>query len=188
LASALPFDQLRAVSKPLAPLDKHQRMFSLCSLRREAYHIALSRTPSGAFAWAADGIRAHSLGSGHYGETLLSGLPPEERERRSLMVIQTGYFDDSGSDALSQYYVLAGFIASVEQWEKVSTKWRHVLDKEPNLRYFKMKEAMNMVRQFERGWTVPLRNQRILSLSRLLRNWTQFVSNASLSAHTSIYS
>jgi hypothetical protein len=94
-----------------------------------------------------------------------SGLAThEEREGRPLMILQTGYFDDSGSDVGSQYYVLAGFIASVEQWKAFSNKWAETLNKEPALRYFKMSEAMAMDGQFRRGWTVPLCNQRILEL------------------------
>jgi hypothetical protein len=84
------------------------------------------------------------------------------------MVLQTGYFDDSGSDIGSQWYVLAGFIAPVEQWKAVSTKWAATLDKEPSLRYFKMSEAMAMDGQFRRGWTVPLRDQRILELVEII--------------------
>jgi hypothetical protein len=84
------------------------------------------------------------------------------------MILQTGYFDDSGSDAGSQWYVLAGFIASVEDWKAVSTKWAETLNKEPSLRYFKMSEAMAMEGQFRRGWTVPLRNQRILELVEII--------------------
>jgi hypothetical protein len=100
-----------------------------------------------------------------YIDALVSGLAtPAERERRPLMVSQTGYFDDSGSHFGSQWYVLAGFIASVEQWKTVSTKWAQVLDKEPSLSYFKMSEAMAMDGQFRRGWTVPLRDQRIMEL------------------------
>jgi hypothetical protein len=85
-----------------------------------------------------------------------------------LNIVKTGYFDDSGSDANSRYYVLAGFIASVEQWKDASIKWRRVLDQEPALRYFKMSEAMAMEGQFKTGWTVPLRNQRILELVQVI--------------------
>jgi hypothetical protein len=85
------------------------------------------------------------------------------------MVLQAGYFDDSGSDAKSKYYVLAGFIASVDQWRTVSTKWRQILDKEPRLAYFKMSEAMNMEGQFKTGWTAPLRDQRIFELVEIIQ-------------------
>jgi hypothetical protein len=84
------------------------------------------------------------------------------------MVLQTGYFDDSGSDSGSRWYVLAGFIASVENWKTVATKWHDTLKKEPGLPYFKMAEAMAMDGCFRRGWTVPLRDQRILELVQII--------------------
>ena len=60
-----------------------------------------------------------------YIDALVSGLAtPEERERRPLMILQTGYFDDSGSDIGSRYYVLAGFLAPVELL-LVLTQLRH---------------------------------------------------------------
>jgi Protein of unknown function (DUF3800) len=100
-----------------------------------------------------------------YVDALVSGLAkPEEREGRRLMVMQTGYFDDSGSDLGSRWYVLGGFLASVEEWKAVSTKWAQVLAREPALDYFKMSQAMAMDGPFRRGWTVPLRNQRIMEL------------------------
>jgi hypothetical protein len=70
--------------------------------------------------------------------------------------MQIGYFDDSGSDAGSQWYVLAGFVAPTEIWNVISIKWRAALNKEPHLRYFKMRGAMNMEGQFKRGWTIPI--------------------------------
>jgi hypothetical protein len=86
-------------------------------------------------------------------------------------IMQTGYFDDSGSDAGSQWYVLSGFIASTEIWNAISIKWRAALNKDPCLRYFKMREAMNMEGQFKRGWTIPLRNQRIFELVEIIEEF-----------------
>ena len=100
-----------------------------------------------------------------YIDALVSGLAPVEREKRSLMVLQAGYFDDSGSDAGSRWYVLAGFLATVEQWKSVATKWDETLHREPNdLRYFKMAHAMALDGQFRRGWTAPLRDKLITEL------------------------
>jgi hypothetical protein len=80
------------------------------------------------------------------------------------MVIQTGYFDDSGSDAGSEWYVLAGFIAPDHAWTTVAESWSKTIAKEPGIRYFKMSEAMAMEGQFRTGWTTPLRNQLIMEL------------------------
>jgi hypothetical protein len=91
------------------------------------------------------------------------GYHPGEREAHRFMVMQTGYFDDSGSHAASQYYVLAGFVAPVSDWKLVSDEWAHTINEE-GLSYFKMSHAMAMDGQFKRGWTIPLRDQLILKL------------------------
>jgi len=96
-------------------------------------------------------------------DALVSGLAtPEERERRPLMVLQTGYFDDSGSDQGSRWYVLAGFLAPVEEWKAVAGAWAETLKRE-ELPFFKMSSAMAFDGSFRR-WTAPLRNQLILEL------------------------
>jgi hypothetical protein len=79
------------------------------------------------------------------------------------MILQAGYFDDSGSDLGSRYYVLAGFIAPVEQWKVVETEWAKILDSE-GLPHFKMSQAMALDGPFRRGWTAPLRDKLILQL------------------------
>jgi hypothetical protein len=83
------------------------------------------------------------------------------------MVLQSGYFDDSGSDTGSQYYVVAGFLAPAEQWKGVSNQWAAVLKRE-SLPYFKMSQAMALKGPFRRGWTAPLRNKLILELVEVI--------------------
>jgi hypothetical protein len=83
------------------------------------------------------------------------------------MVMQTGYFDDSGSHAASEYYVLAGFVAPVSDWKLVSDEWARTINEE-GLSYFKMCHAMAMDGQFKRGWTIPLRDQLILKLVNII--------------------
>ncbi|WFU43476.1 hypothetical protein QA640_14100 [Bradyrhizobium sp. CB82] len=100
-------------------------------------------------------------------DALVSGLPAAEQEAHRLMVLQTGYFDDSGSHAASEYYVLAGFVAPVSDWKFVADEWARILNEE-GLAYFKMREAMAMEGEFKRGWTVPLRDQLILKLVGLI--------------------
>jgi hypothetical protein len=83
------------------------------------------------------------------------------------MALQTGYFDDSGSDTGSRYYVLAGFIAPNDQWTDVANKWRAALDRE-NIPFFKMAHAMALDGIFRRGWTAPLRDKLILELAEIV--------------------
>jgi Protein of unknown function (DUF3800) len=80
-----------------------------------------------------------------------------------LTVLRAGYFDDSGSDSASRWYVLAGFVATVDQWKGISKAWAQVLRRE-ELPYFKMSQAMAFDGPFRRNWTAPLRDQLILEL------------------------
>ena len=101
---------------------------------------------------------------------LVSGLPTGPRERRLLMPFHA-YIDDSGNEPQSPVYVLAGFIASVEQWAAFSTDWQAALDEAPRLEYFKMKEAASLHGQFGRhfGWTPAKRDDRLATFTRIIR-------------------
>jgi hypothetical protein len=57
------------------------------------------------------------------------------------MSMLQAFFDDSGSDAPSPLFVLAGLLCSTEKWNQFSVEWRRILEKEPRLDYFKMSEA-----------------------------------------------
>lgn len=80
-----------------------------------------------------------------------------------------GYFDDSGSHKENEIYVLAGFISTIEKWEKFNKAWRSKLDEGFGLRYFKMSEAMSLTGQFASGWTSGLRDQLVLELSEIIK-------------------
>ncbi|MFZ3340961.1 MAG: DUF3800 domain-containing protein [Terriglobales bacterium] len=62
------------------------------------------------------------------------------------------FVDDSGSDRQGPVYLLAGYVSSISSWEKFSVLWRKVLDEEPSIEYFKMREAESRKCQFE-GWS-----------------------------------
>jgi hypothetical protein len=85
------------------------------------------------------------------------------------MEVLTGYFDDSGSHAASEWYVLAGFVAPVSEWQIISDKWTGTLKRE-GIAHFKMREAMALDGQFKSGWTVPLRNQLIMKLVGIIED------------------
>jgi len=78
------------------------------------------------------------------------------------------YFDESGSDAKSQYFVLAGYVSSVDHWERFSDEWQRALERPPRLDYFKTREAFQLRDQFE-GWSEDQRNERIEDLWRIVR-------------------
>ena len=85
-----------------------------------------------------------------------------------LIFVLQGFFDDSGSHASDPYYVLAGFISTVESWESFSDEWRAKLNEYPGLQYFKMSEANAMKGQFRSGWNPRTRDQRVFELAEIV--------------------
>ena len=49
-----------------------------------------------------------------------------------------GYFDES---AHGNVFLIAGWVADFETWERFTADWRSVLDSEPSIRYFNHHEA-----------------------------------------------
>jgi hypothetical protein len=79
------------------------------------------------------------------------------------------YVDDSGNGQ-PPVFLLAGFVARDEQWEKFSAQWQEVLDGPPILEYFKMREAARLEGQFK-NWTERDRDSRLWEfLSVIKRN------------------
>jgi hypothetical protein len=104
---------------------------------------------------------------------LVSGFPPDKRENRLLMILSPqAVVDDSGSEPNSQFFVLAGFIASANNWAAFSDEWQAALDQTPRLEYFKMKEAIRLKDQFDEkhGWTDELRDDRIATFCRIIQS------------------
>jgi len=115
---------------------------------------------------------------------LVSGLPRPRWETWRFMVMQA-FVDDSGSDLQSRLFILAGFVASPEQWLVFTDDWQKALDLGPGLEYFKSNEAYGLKNQFDkkRGWTDEKRDQRIIKLAgviqqRIPERFVVAVSNA----------
>src|SRR4051812_21465009 len=98
--------------------------------------------------------------------SLVSGLPTDLRERRVMFFLQ-GAFDDSGSEPTSPFFVLAGFLANVGQWERFADAWQAKLRADPAIGYFKMSEAMGRYGEFD-GWPRALRDQKVLELAEII--------------------
>ena len=78
---------------------------------------------------------------------LIPAYPDEVREFRHLMIINP-CIDDSGSDPGQSHFVLGGYLAPAEEWLRFSDEWQTMLDCEPRIRYFKLKEAVRLKDQF----------------------------------------
>jgi hypothetical protein len=90
-------------------------------------------------------------------------------------VVYQACIDDSGSEPQSPLFVLGGFVASAEAWTKFSDEWDAALKEPPVLDYFKMVEAANLTEQFApaKGWTERKRDDRLLTLARIIRNYAK---------------
>lgn len=73
------------------------------------------------------------------------------------------FIDDSGSGGDSRFFVLGGFMANFETWERFSDDWDATLSTAPAIAYFKMAEANSLNQQFE-GWSDNERNEKVNAL------------------------
>jgi hypothetical protein len=114
---------------------------------------------------------------------LVSGFPSGKRERRKLVILEPqAVIDDSATQPNPRYFVLAGFVSSAARWAEFSDEWQAALDLEPKLAYFKMNEANLLVGEFarDRGWTEPLRDDRLITLTRIIKKHVLLRLNASI--------
>lgn len=83
---------------------------------------------------------------------LVSGFAPNKARRRTLVPLQC-FADGSGSHKNEKFFVMAGYVASVEQWAAFAREWQERLDMTPRLPYFKMSEMAQSPERLERaGW------------------------------------
>jgi hypothetical protein len=79
------------------------------------------------------------------------------------------FVDDSGTGGQPPVFVLAGFIATVNEWTAFSDEWQESLEMRPRIKYFKMSEAMTFGGEFS-GWSEQSRNDRVARLYRIIEN------------------
>lgn len=72
------------------------------------------------------------------------------------------YIDDTGG-GVGPVFVLAGYIATAEQWTAFSNEWQALLDMKPRLERFKMSEAAN--------WSDQQWNERLPLFYRAIENY-----------------
>lgn len=103
--------------------------------------------------------------------SLAAGLAPRLRAMRALMVLQA-YIDDSGNGQ-QPVFVLAGFLAPYNHWEKFTIEWDNALRAEPKINYFKMNEAVTKRKQFF-GWAKEDVDKKCEKLAQIIKNNVEF--------------
>src|SRR3989304_2601382 len=85
----------------------------------------------------------------------LCGLPTRLRRSRLLFMLSLRTFiDESGTEepAPRDVFMMGGWLANVETWERFSDDWHKELGKSPAIAYFKHWEAKSLSDQFA-GWS-----------------------------------
>jgi hypothetical protein len=79
------------------------------------------------------------------------------------------FVDESGTEVRGpkDIFLMGGWIADVETWERFSTDWDKVLRSSPAIAYFSHREAKALSGQFT-GWSVRDANLKILSLAKVV--------------------
>lgn len=67
---------------------------------------------------------------------IVCGLRHDLYARYDVTVLKA-FIDDSGSGGDSPWYVLAGYVGTIDGWNSFDHQWRAVLDQEPRVSYFK---------------------------------------------------
>jgi hypothetical protein len=77
------------------------------------------------------------------------------------------FVDDSGSGGDSKWFVLAGYVGTVEAWDRFDPLWLSVLYQSPRIEYFKSKEAIHRHGQL-RGFTEEQRDAKLDALVNVI--------------------
>lgn len=70
-----------------------------------------------------------------------------------------GYFDDSGSHEQSDHFVIAGYLADAEQWDRFNPLWLEVLARY-GLTHMRMADFENRFQKADSEYGVVSRSQR----------------------------
>jgi Protein of unknown function (DUF3800) len=76
------------------------------------------------------------------------------------------FIDDSGSGGDSTWYVLAGYLGTVEGWDSFDSQWTEVLHTDPYIEYFKASEAESL--RPDGPWAGITREQRDVKIDALI--------------------
>ena len=98
-------------------------------------------------------------------DRLYAGLSPDIEGATACVILQT-FIDDSETDEL---YIVAGYVASLDDWKSFSPEWFEVLKRPPRLGHYRTSDAIALKGQFERFDETP-RDQRIAALARVIPN------------------
>lgn len=77
--------------------------------------------------------------------------------------------DDSGKGE-PPVFVMAGFVLAAEEWAAFADQWQAVLEKDPKIEYFKMREAFRLIDQFS-GFNLRDRDRKLQELVSVILHY-----------------
>lgn len=83
------------------------------------------------------------------------------------MALLKAFVDDSGSDHTSEWFVLAGYISTLERWDTFDDKWQRVLNEHPRLDCFKASQAESL--RPDGQWSGVSKLERDTRIDRFIR-------------------
>src|ERR1022692_2803718 len=97
---------------------------------------------------------------------VICGLRRDLYARRCLTVLKA-FIDDSGSGGDSRWFILAGYVGTVEGWDLFGPQWQAVLDARPRIEYLKSSEAESL--RPEGQWAGITQEQRNAKLDAFIK-------------------
>ncbi len=91
------------------------------------------------------------------------GLSPQIADGM-LCVILRAFVDDSSTE---ESYIVAGYVAPLDDWTAFSKQWYSVLKQPPKLGYYRTSDALALKKEF-RLFTPDSRDKRIASLAKVI--------------------
>src|SRR2546426_7052304 len=84
--------------------------------------------------------------------------------------MKQAYFDESSD---GEVFLIAGWIAAAEGWERFNEDWRRTMAAAPAIRYFKHHEAMSFEGEFH-GWTEEDRDAKVMAMAEVIARYDVF--------------
>src|SRR5271163_1799368 len=106
------------------------------------------------------------MGRGGSVREVVCGLRPDRYAEYRISVLRA-FIDDSGSGGDSLWFVLAGYVGTVEGWDRFDDLWLKVLHAHPRIEYFKAVQAESLKEQFA-GFSKEERNTKVDALIEVI--------------------
>ena len=104
-------------------------------------------------------------------DALVCGYAPRWRAEKKFAIMNQGFSDHSMSGEGEKTLLLAGCVSEYRMSADFCFAWEAALASEPSINYFKMREARQLIKEFD-GWNAPDRDDKIKLLARVIHRFS----------------